>query len=465
MADSLLMRRLRGEQGEGPVRTVEKTPAEKMATASKEEEKRRDEIIERVRQRLFAEAGMDLLSRRDPEAKQRLTALIAELVEQEGGEYPRLKRAALVKDLAADVWGYGPIQSLIDDDSVSEIMVNRWDQVYIERGGKLVKADIQFRNDDHVKNVIQKIVGPIGRRIDESMPLVDARLPDGSRVNAVIPPLAIDGSNITIRKFGKRLSIEDLIRFGTATEREFKFLEATVRGKLNILISGGTGSGKTTLLNVLSSFIPSSERIITIEDAAELRLQQEHVVRLEARPANIEGKGEIPIRMLVKNALRMRPDRIIVGECRGGEALDMLQAMNTGHEGSMTTLHANSPRDAVSRLEVMVLLAGEELPHRAIREQVASAIDMIVQISRLRDGSRRITHISEVVGLTPDGNVDVRDVFRLEITGEENDRIKGSLVMTGYKPAFLKKLAWQGIKLDDFWPEGMETNGSEIGGS
>lgn len=428
----------------------EKSPV--IASGSEEEEdKRRNEIIERVRKQLFIRAGAELLSRRDRESKRQITELIQELVEQEGADLPRLKRGMLVTELSTDVWGYGPIQPFIEDETITEIMVNRFDQVYIERDGKLVKTDVRFRNDEHVKNVIQKIVGPLGRRVDESMPMVDARLPDGSRVNAVIPPLAIDGSNITIRKFGRRLSINDLIQNGTAAEEIFEFLRMAVRGKLNILISGGTGSGKTTLLNVLSSFIPNEERIVTIEDAAELRLQQEHVVRLEARPPNIEGRGEIPIRSLVKNALRMRPDRIVVGECRGGEALDMLQAMNTGHDGSMTTLHANSPKDAISRLEVMVLLAGQELPHRAIREQIASAVDLVVQIARLRDGTRRITHISEVVGLNNDGGVDVKDIYEFKITGEDEGRVIGGLVRTGYRPAFLPKLAWQGIHADKFF--------------
>lgn len=455
MSEELLMRRLKS--GERLSRVGEKWYQEKRPTitaGNEEEDKRRNEVIDRVRKQLFARASAELLSRRDPESKKQIIELIRELVEQEGADLPRLKRGLLVTELSTDVWGYGPIQPFIEDDTVTEIMVNRFDQVYIERNGKVIKTDVRFRNDEHVKNVIQKIVGPLGRRVDESMPMVDARLPDGSRVNAVIPPLAIDGSNITIRKFGRRLNIDDLIQNGTASEETFEFLRMAVRGKLNILISGGTGSGKTTLLNVLSSFIPDEERIVTIEDAAELRLQQEHVVRLEARPPNIEGKGEIPIRTLVKNALRMRPDRIVVGECRGGEALDMLQAMNTGHDGSMTTLHANSPRDAVARLEVMVLLAGQELPHRAIREQVASAVDLIVQIARLRDGTRRITHISEVVGLNSDGSVDVRDIYEFRITGESEGRIIGGLVRTGYHPAFLPKLAWQGIHADKFFEGG-----------
>jgi pilus assembly protein CpaF len=306
-------------------------------------------------------------------------------------------------------------------------MVNGYNNIYIEKGGKIIKSDKKFSDDEAVLKTIERIVTPLGRRIDESMPYVDARLPDGSRVNAIIPPLAIDGPTITIRKFSKKkLSADDLINFGSITKEAVEFLKEAVVKRKNILISGGTGSGKTTLLNILSSFIPSDERIITIEDSAELKLLQEHIVRLEARPANIEGKGEITIRDLVKNALRMRPDRIVVGECRGGETLDMLQAMNTGHEGSMTTVHANSPRDAISRLEVMVLMAGTDLPLKAIREQIKSAIDIIVQQARLKDGSRKVTYVSEITGM--DGDVILmQNVFEFEEIGFKDNKIIGNL--------------------------------------
>ncbi len=415
--------------------------------ASKQEQEQ-GELIDRVRQQLFARVEASVLGRRDSEAQRILRQVVTEIVGREGVR--PLDRPRVISEILNDVLGFGPIQPLIEDPEVTEIMVNGPNRVYVERGGRLEKSDICFRDEEHVRNVIQKIVGPVGRRIDESSPTVDARLPDGSRVNAVIPPLALDGSCITIRKFGRRLSADDLLRLGTLGRRELELLRDLVRGKLNVLVSGGTGSGKTTLLNVLSSFIPHDERIVTIEDAAELQLQQEHVVRLEARPPNIEGKGEISIRHLVRNALRMRPDRIIVGECRGGEALDMLQAMNTGHDGSLTTLHANSPRDAVSRLETLVLMAGEDLPLRAIREQIASAIDLIVQIARIRDGSRRVTRICEVGKVLPDGSVEVRYIFVFDFHGADTTgRVIGELVPTGLVPAFLEKLAWRGISVQD----------------
>jgi len=329
---------------------------------------------------------------------------------------------------------------LLADDDISEIMVNGPKQIYIEKQGKLVKSDVVFNNDEHVLRIIDRIVAPLGRRIDESSPMVDARLPDGSRVNAVIRPLSLVGPVITIRKFRKEsLTVSDLVRFGSLTEDMGEFLSACVRARLNIVVSGGTGSGKTTTLNVLSSFIPEDERIITVENAAELQLRQDHVITLESRPPNVEGRGEVSIRDLVINCLRMRPERIVVGECRGGETLDMLQAMNTGHDGSMTTIHANSPRDGISRIETMCLMSGMDLPSRAIREQVASAIEVIVQQSRLKDGSRKITAITEVQGMEGDVVV-LQDVFTFEQTGiDERGKIVGTLRPTGVRPKFVEK--------------------------
>ncbi len=363
-------------------------------------------------------------------------------------------RSRVIIEVVDEVLGFGPIDPLLKDDSVSEVMVNSANQIYVERKGKLILTDVRFRDDNHVMQVIEKIVAPLGRRIDESSPMVDARLPDGSRVNAIIPPLALRGPCITIRKFAKDpLQIEHLIGFGTLTQGMADFLKACVEGKLNIVVSGGTGSGKTTTLNVLSSFIPTDERIVTIEDAAELQLRQEHVVKLETRAANIEGKGAISMRDLVKNSLRMRPDRIVVGEVRSGEALDMLQAMNTGHDGSLTTGHANSPRDMISRLETMVLMAGLDLPVKAIREQIASAVDLVLQQSRLQDGSRRITHLTEVQGM--EGEViTLQDIFIFEQKGkDENDKIIGNFKPTGIRPKFMDKLASNGIHIPNeiFW--------------
>jgi len=363
-------------------------------------------------------------------------------------------RSRVIIEVVDEVLGFGPIDPLLKDDSVSEVMVNSANQIYVERKGKLILTDVRFRDDNHVMQVIEKIVAPLGRRIDESSPMVDARLPDGSRVNAIIPPLALRGPCITIRKFAKDpLQIEHLIGFGTLTQGMADFLKACVEGKLNIVVSGGTGSGKTTTLNVLSSFIPTDERIVTIEDAAELQLRQEHVVKLETRAANIEGKGAISMRDLVKNSLRMRPDRIVVGEVRSGEALDMLQAMNTGHDGSLTTGHANSPRDMISRLETMVLMAGLDLPVKAIREQIASAVDLVLQQSRLQDGSRRVTHLTEVQGM--EGEViTLQDIFVFEQKGkDENDKIIGNFKPTGIRPKFMDKLAANGIHIPNeiFW--------------
>lgn len=368
---------------------------------------------------------------------------------------PRSERGRIALEVVDEVLGYGPIEPLLKDDSVTEVMVNGPNQVYVERKGKLILTDVRFRDDAHVMHVIEKIVSPLGRRIDESSPMVDARLPDGSRVNAVIPPLSLKGPTITIRKFSRDpFTVDNLINFGTLTQEMADLLRACVEGKLNIVVSGGTGSGKTTTLNVLSSFIPVTDRIVTIEDAAELQLRQDHVVSLESRPANIEGKGAISIRDLVRNSLRMRPDRIVVGEVRGGEALDMLQAMNTGHDGSLTTGHANTPRDMLARLETMVLMAGMELPVRAIREQISSAVDLILQQSRMRDGSRRITHLTEVQGMEGE-IITMQDIFVFEQTGrDETGKVLGRFKPTGIRPKFLEKLTANGINLPNeiFWP-------------
>ncbi|AWB94022.1 pilus assembly protein CpaF [Aeromicrobium chenweiae] len=360
------------------------------------------------------------------------------------------ERRRLMREVQDDAIGLGPLQRMLDDDSITEIMVNTYNQVYVERHGRLQASPARFSSEAHLRRIIERIVAKVGRRIDESSPLVDARLADGSRVNAVIPPLAVDGSSLTIRKFSRNpLSVSDLVGFGTMSEQMAHLLHACVQAKLNILVSGGTGTGKTTLLNVLSGFIPRGERIVTIEDAVELKLQQPHVVRLESRPPNIEGSGEVRIRDLVRNALRMRPDRIVVGECRGGEALDMLQAMNTGHDGSLSTLHANSPRDAMARLETLVLMAGMDLPLRAIREQAASAVDLIVQIGRLRDGSRRITHVTEVHGMENDTIV-LQDVFVFDFAAgvDQHGRFLGQALPTGVRPRFSERFDDLGIPFD-----------------
>jgi len=405
------------------------------------------ELLKRMDMKKLTVQGVDQEGLEDT-AREKIRQIIDEVVGK--GRLPDgIDPVRLEDDVFNEAMRLGPLEDLLADESVTEIMVNGPDKVYIERGGKLELSDCQFTDDASVLSVIERIIAPLGRRCDESQPYVDARLQDGSRVNAIISPLALSGPTITIRKFAKKaLSVEDFIRFGTWTHNAAEFMKLCVLLRKNVIVAGGTGSGKTTLLNLLSGFIPHTERIVTVEDAAELRLQQPHVVRLEARPPNIEGKGAVTIRDLVKNCLRMRPDRIIVGECRGGESLDMLQAMNTGHDGSLTTVHANSPRDVISRLETMVLMSGMELPSRAIREQIASAVDIIIHESRLSDGSRRVMAITEVTGL--EGNqIVMQDIFQFEQTGVgDRGKIEGEFKPTGAMPTFFDQLAGRGISLD-----------------
>jgi len=408
-----------------------------------------DELKLLMRDRVVTRLGSEVTGPEVDIDSQKVQALLDQSLAEERALLSAEERGRLSKEIIDDVLAYGPITKYLDDPTITEVMVNGIDSIYIERDGKIQKTDEQFANDKQLKRVIEKIVRTTGRRIDESNPMVDSRLPDGSRVNVIIPPLAMQGSTITIRKFVTgALSGEDLVELGTSTTAVIGLLEAAVKGRLNIIISGGTGAGKTTTLNVLSSFIPHDERIITIEDVSELKLSQDHVVRLESRPPNIEGSGEVTIRTLVRNSLRMRPDRIVVGEARGGEALDMLQAMNTGHDGSLSTIHANSPRDALSRIETMVLMAGMDLPVRAIREQVSSAIDVVIQQSRLNDGSRRITHVAEVQGLEGDTIV-MQDIFKYDFTMgfDENGKHLGRLKATGIRPRFLDKMQRYGVEL------------------
>jgi pilus assembly protein CpaF len=405
------------------------------------------DLKSRIQNKLLAELEPTLDLSRTEELRAMIEEKFDAVLAEDHIVLSRLERQRLFEQIVAEILGYGPLEPLLRDDTITEIMVNGPKKVYIERNGKIERTNVVFEDDEHLMRIIERIVAPLGRRVDESMPYVDARLPDGSRVNIVIPPISLIGPVVTIRKFYRTpLTVEDLIRLGSATPEVMEFLKACVQAKINIVVSGGTGSGKTTMLNILSGFIPEGERIITIENAAELQLRQEHVVTLETRPPNIEGKGEITMRDLVINALRMRPDRIIVGECRGGEAFDMLQAMNTGHEGSMTTIHANSPRDALARLENMVLMAGTDLPHRAIREQIAMAIDLIVQTARMRDGSRKIVSVTEVQGL--EGEViTTTELFKFEQYGMEGGKIVGRLVPTGIRPRFIDRLEEAGIRL------------------
>jgi pilus assembly protein CpaF len=411
------------------------------------------ELKTRVHHACIAKLGPELFAAETTgDLSERVLRAVTEQLALDRTPLTREERRQLVREITDDILGYGPLEPLLRDDSVTEVMVNGSDRIYIERSGKIQQAGVTFVDDAHLLRIIDKIVSQVGRRIDEASPMVDARLPDGSRVNAIIPPLSLRGPTLTIRKFSRDpYTMDDLINFGTLTPKAAHFLAACVQGKLNMLISGGTGTGKTTTLNALSAYVPGDERIVTIEDAAELQLQQEHVITLEARPANIEGQGEVKIRELVRNALRMRPDRIIVGEVRGPETLDMLQAMNTGHEGSLTTIHANAPRDALARLETLVLTAGVDLPLRAIREQVASAFDILVQISRLVDGSRRISHVTEVLRMESDV-ITLQDIFLARPPDEEAasaqiTRLLSPLSCTGLKPHFLEKMAANGVTL------------------
>jgi pilus assembly protein CpaF len=420
------------------------------ATAAKSDDPL-SHLKQRTSQALFARLGSRLYdsSMSESQLQQFVNEELSQVVELERSPLTPGERQRLAQEVSNDVLGYGPIQQYLEDRDVTEIMINSTDMIYVERKGKLHRTASRFVDDMHLRRVIERIVGQVGRRIDESAPMVDARLPDGSRVNAVIPPLAVHGPALTIRKFAADpLQVPDLVEYGTLTEQSAEFLAACVEGKLNVLVTGGTGTGKTTMLNVLSGFIPTDERIVTIEDAVELQLHQDHVVTLESRPPNIEGRGEVTIRDLVRNSLRMRPDRIIVGEARGSEALDMLQAMNTGHEGSLSTLHANSPRDALSRLETMVLMAGMELPVRAIREQISSALDLIVHLSRLKDGSRRITQVAEIQGMEGD-IITLQDIYSFDFRAgmDEEGRFRGQLVPTGIRPGFTERLADQGVEL------------------
>jgi pilus assembly protein CpaF len=426
--------------------TVTEAPAERVSVMDPYAE-----LKTRIHHACITKLGPQLFSTETSEdLSDQVTRTVTEELTLDKTPLSREERRELVRQITDDILGYGPLEPFLRDDSITEVMVNAFDRIYVEREGKIERTLSTFADNAHLLRIIDKIVSQVGRRVDEASPMVDARLPDGSRVNAIIPPLALRGPTLTIRKFSRDpYTMDDLINFGSLSAKSAQFLAQCVRGKLNMLISGGTGTGKTTTLNALSAFVPGDERIVTIEDAAELQLQQEHVITLESRPPNIEGQGEVRIRELVRNALRMRPDRIIVGEVRGPETLDMLQAMNTGHEGSLTTIHANSPRDALSRLETLVMTAGVELPHRAIREQIASAFDLLVQISRLVDGSRKITHITEVLRMESDV-VTLQDIFVAKPPDEDSPaHLRGKLLTplqcSGLKPHFLEKLAANGV--------------------
>ena len=405
------------------------------------------DLKNRVQNRLLAELDPSMDVTRVAEVRKAIQGLYEQVLVEESIVLSRQEKHRLFEQIVAEIIGFGPLQPLLEDESITEVMVNGAKNIYVERNGKLTRVPLTFESDEHVMRIIDRIVAPLGRRIDESSPYVDARLPDGSRVNAIIPPISLVGPTITIRIFSKTpFTVEQLIRNGSITPESIQFLKACVESRLNVIVSGGTGSGKTTLLNVLSGFIPGDERIVTIENAAELQLRQEHVVTLESRPPNIEGRGEITIQNLVVNSLRMRPDRIVVGEIRDGAALDMLQAMNTGHDGSMTTAHSNSPRDTIARIETMSLMAGFDLPIRAIREQIASAVDVIVHADRMRDGSRKVVAITEVVGMEGDV-VTLTDLFAFQQTGYEDGKVMGKLRPTGLRPKFMDKIEASGIHL------------------
>ena len=405
------------------------------------------DLKNRVQNKLLASLDPNADVARVAEVRRTIQEMFEQILNEENIVLSRPERARLFEQIAAEILGFGPLEPLLQDDTITEIMVNGARNIYVERRGKITRVPISFESNEHVMRIIDRIVAPLGRRIDESSPYVDARLPDGSRVNAVIPPISLVGPVITIRKFSRNpITVEQLVGFGSISPEAVEFLKACVEARLNVVISGGTGSGKTTLLNILSGFIPADERILTVENAAELQLRQEHVVTLESRPANIEGRGEVTIRDLVVNALRMRPDRIVVGEIRDAAAIDMLQAMNTGHDGSMTTAHSNSPRDTLARLETMTLMAGMDLPVRAIREQISSAVDLIVHQERMRDGTRKVTHITEVTGMEGE-IITLTDLFIFEQVGYENGKVIGRLRPTGLRPRFMEKIEIAGINL------------------
>ncbi|MCI0876935.1 MAG: CpaF family protein [Chloroflexi bacterium] len=414
-------------------------------------------IREQVQRKLLADSEGEPDPDHQPHLKQSIETHFNQVLAEESLIYTRADRARLLDWVIADILGYGPLEPLLQDESITEVMVNGPKRIYVERRGLIEPTEVVFENEAHLRRIIDRIVSPLGRRVDESSPMVDARLPSGYRVNATIPPLALDGSSLTIRKFAQTpYTVQDLIANGTLSSGLASFLKATVEARVNMIISGGTGTGKTTLLNVVSAFIPDRERIITIEDTAELQLKRDHIVRLEYRPPNVEGQGEVTIRRLVINALRMRPDRIVVGEARGGEALDMLQAMNTGHDGSLTTIHSNSPRDTLRRIETMVLMAGMELPLKAIREQIASAIELVVHLARMRDGTRRVIKVTEVQGMEGE-NVIMQDLFEFKQTGFQAGRVIGMLESTGLRPKFADKFEINGIEL----PEGIFAGAAE----
>lgn len=417
--------------------------ADRQASKSFEELKRHihGKLVEKLDLSRVSDLAGDTLRRE-------IRLVVERLCDTENPLLNRMERERLIDEVLDETFGFGPLEMLLKDPTISDILINGPHKIYVERRGKMEKSDVKFRDNDHLMQIIDRIVSKVGRRVDETSPMVDARLPDGSRVNAIIPPLALDGPSMSIRRFGSNpLKLEDLLNYKAFTPEMAMLMEAAIKARLNIIISGGTGCGKTTLLNTLSAFIPSDERIVTIEDAAELQLQQDHIVRLETRPSNIEGKGEVNTRDLVRNSLRMRPDRIIIGECRGAEALDMLQAMNTGHEGSLTTLHANSPRDAQARLETMIMMAGFELPMKALRQQICSAVDIIIQANRLTGGPRKVTSITEVMNMEQD-TIIMQDIFRFRQSGiDQNGRTFGQYEATGVRPTFMPRLEARGIKL------------------
>jgi pilus assembly protein CpaF len=448
---SLMQRVERAQQvADNPSAVAVAPPVSPVVLTTSSRVPEREELLRNVRLRLQEEivgAFNTLVDATPADARAKIEALVDRVMVAQGFVVTRDERLRLILEMVNDVTGLGPLEPLLNDESITEIMVNGPSQIYIERAGKILRVDTVFLNNEHVLRTIDRIITPLGRRIDDSSPRVDARLADGSRVNAIIEPLSLVGPVITVRKFAaKPYTVDDLIRFGTATPEMFDFLQACIEAKLNLFVSGGTGSGKTTTLNVISSFIPNDERIVTIEDAAELQLRQEHVITLEARPPNLEGEGEITIRNLLRNAMHMRPDRIIVGECRAGEALDMLQAMTTGHDGSLSTGHANSPKDMLRRLETMVLMTGYQMPLRAIREQISSAVDLIVHTARLKDGSRKIVNITEIYGIEDD-EILTQDIFAFEQTGIHEGRIAGELKPTGIRPTFMPQFQRMGITL------------------